>query len=74
MGSVSDRAFGLANEVARAVAREHPGKMVGMLAYNDHCEPPSFPLEPNVYVQLTAGFIRGRHTFDEATSSSGEQL
>jgi hypothetical protein len=65
LGSISDRAFGLANEVARAVAKEMPGKMVGMLAYNEHCEPPSFALEPNVYVQLTAGFIRGQYSFDE---------
>jgi len=65
LGSISERAFGLANEVARAVDRELPGKMVGMYAYNDHCEPPTFPLEPNVYVQSTAGFIRGRYTFDE---------
>lgn len=65
LGTISDRAFGLANEVARAVAKEFPGKMIGMLAYNDHCEPPSFTLEPNVYVQSTAGFIRGRYTFEE---------
>jgi len=65
LGSISDRVFGLANEVAHAVADEFPGKMVGMYAYNDHCEPPSFALVPNVYVQSTAGFIRGRHTFDE---------
>ncbi len=65
LGSVSQRVFGLANEVARAVAREFPGKMVGLYAYSDHCEPPSFPLEDNVYVQSTAGFIRGRYTFDE---------
>ena len=65
MGRVSDRVFGLANEVAQAVAREFPGKMVGLLAYSAHCEPPSFPLEANVYVQSTAGFIHGRYTFDE---------
>jgi hypothetical protein len=65
MGSVSDRVFGLANEAARAVAETHPGKMVGILAYNEHCEPPSFALELNVHVQLTAGFIRGRYRFDE---------
>jgi len=67
LGSISDRVFGLANEVAREVAKHHPGKMIGLYAYNDHCEPPSFPLEPNVYVQSTAGFIRGRYTFDELT-------
>ncbi len=64
-GTISDRAFGLANEVARAVAAEFPGKQVGLYAYNDHSEPPSFDLEPNVYVQLTAGFTRGRYTFEE---------
>ena len=65
LGNISDRVFGLANEVARAVAEKYPGKMVGLYAYNDHCEPPSFPLEPNVYVQSTAGFIRGKYTFEE---------
>ena len=39
--------------------------MAGMLAYNQHSEPPSFALEPNVYVQLTAGFIRGRYAHDQ---------
>lgn len=65
LGSISDRVFGLANDVARAVAKKHPGKMVGVLAYSEHSEPPSFALEPNVYVQLTAGFIRGRYTHDQ---------
>lgn len=63
LGSVSDRAFGLANIVAKAVGKEYPGKMVGLYAYNEHCEPPAFALEPNVYVQSTAGFIRGKFSF-----------
>jgi hypothetical protein len=65
LGSISDRVFGLANEVARTLAKKHPGKMVGMLAYGDHCEPPSFALEPNVFVMPTAGFITGKYTFAE---------
>lgn len=65
LGTVSDRVFGLANEVGRVVAKERPGKMVGLYAYNEHSEPPAAALEPNVYVQLTAGFTRGRYTFDE---------
>lgn len=65
LGSVSDRVFGLANHVAREVAKKYPGKMVGCLAYSDHSEPPSFALEPNVYVQLTAGFNYGRYSHDE---------
>jgi hypothetical protein len=65
LGSISDRVFGLASDVAREVALKYPGKLVGCLAYNEHSEPPSFALEPNVYVQLTAGFIRGRYTHDQ---------
>jgi hypothetical protein len=65
LGGYSNQVFGLANHVARAVAAKHPGKMVGVLAYNEHSEPPTFDLEPNVYVQLTAGFTTGKYTFDE---------
>ena len=65
LGSVSNQVFDLANYVARAVAKAHPGKLVGLYAYNVHSEPPDFPLEPNVYVQLTAGFTSGRYSFDE---------
>ena len=65
IGSISERVFGLANHVAKAVAKDYPGKLVGLYAYNEHCEPPSFALEPNVYVQLTAGFITGRYSFEE---------
>lgn len=65
LGTVSDRAFGLANEVARVAQKEFPGKMVGMLAYSDHSVPPGSPLEPNVYVQSTAGYIHGKFTFEE---------
>lgn len=65
LGSISNRVFGLANHAAKSIAKSHPGKMIGLLAYNEHSEPPDFELEPNVYVQLTMGFIRGRYSFDE---------
>lgn len=65
LGSISNRVFGLANHAAKIIAKSHPGKMIGLLAYNEHSEPPDFALEPNVYVQLTMGFIRGRYSFDE---------
>jgi len=68
LGSTTERAYLLANEVARAVNREFPGKMVGMLAYSDHSGPPSSPLEPNVHVQLTQGYNYGDFTFDELLS------
>jgi hypothetical protein len=65
LGTVSERVFGLANEAARTLARARPGKMVGILAYSDHSEPPSFDMEPNVFVQLTAGFNEGRYSHEE---------
>ncbi len=65
LGTVSDSVFGLANEVARMVQQEFPGKMVGLLAYNFHIEPPTFPLEPNIYVELTAGFNMSKLSYAE---------
>ena len=65
LGKVSNRVFTLANIAARAVQEAQPGKLVGLLAYNMHSEPPDFELEPNVYVQLTTAFIRGQYSFEE---------
>ncbi|MEO6906317.1 MAG: DUF4838 domain-containing protein, partial [Abditibacteriaceae bacterium] len=65
LGSVSDAVFGMANEVARMLQKEYPGKMVGLLAYNFHAVPPSFPLEPNVYVQLPTAFVQGKYSLDD---------
>ncbi len=67
LGTLSDAVFGLANEVARAVAREFPGKMVGMLAYREHADPPDFPLENNVYVQITPALFT-QHTREEVVA------
>jgi hypothetical protein len=52
----SETIFHYANAVARAVAAKYPGKFVGILAYSGYAHPPSFDLEPNVYVELTAGY------------------
>lgn len=66
MGSVSDRVFGMANEAAKALQKAYPGqnKMVGVLSYNAHWDPPSFALEPNVHVQLS-GLGQGKYTSAE---------
>lgn len=64
-GSVSDQAFFLANQVAKTVAVKCPGKLIGILAYDYTADVPSFPLEPNVYVELTSIFVRGQHTYDQ---------
>ncbi|MHB0934779.1 MAG: DUF4838 domain-containing protein [Armatimonadota bacterium] len=54
----SETIFNYANQVATAVAKEFPGKYVGCLAYSCYAHPPSFTLEPNIYVEITRGYRR----------------
>lgn len=66
LGSVSDRALTLANEVAEGVNQLGlDEKYVGMYAYNFHCPPPSIEAHPNVIVSCTTGFLTGGYTFEE---------
>ena len=65
MGSISDRAVTLANEVAAAINALGLGeKYVGMYAYNRHCGPPAVKVHPNVIISATTAFITGGHTLD----------
>jgi len=63
MGSVSDRAVTLANDVAKAVAPR--GKLVGMYAYAYHSPPPAVRVHPNVVISVATAFIKGGLTIDE---------
>jgi hypothetical protein len=65
IGSVSDRALLLANEVAEAIQVQHPGRMVGMYAYNEHSPPPSIEAHPQVVISVATSFIRGGFTIDQ---------
>lgn len=66
LGSVSDRALTLANEVARAInALDLGEKYVGMYAYNQHSPPPSIDADPHVIISATTAFLRGGYTFDQ---------
>ena len=57
LGSISDRAVLLANEVAAAVQQEFGDtKLVGMLAYYQHCAPPTLPVHPLVNVSVATAF------------------
>ncbi len=69
LGSISDRAAILANEVARA----HPQRCVGMLAYNYHAVPPSIPVAPNVMVRVTTHQARGGMTLEQRLAGWNEQ-
>lgn len=73
VGTISDRVFLLANQVAETLAARFPGKYVGLYAYHLHTEPPSFRLHPNVYVQLTNGFRQTKMTFEEEIAAWAEK-
>ena len=57
MGSVSDRALTLANDVAAAVGPR--GKLVGMYAYSYHSPPPQIRVHPQVIISVATAFIKG---------------
>ena len=69
IGSHSDGAFHLANVVAKAMRKEFPDKWVGLYAYAYHSEPPRFPIEPGVYIQVTTGFRYTKLTFDQQVTA-----
>ena len=65
LGSVTDRALTLANEVAQGVNRRFKDKYVGMYAYSQHSPPPNIRVHPNVVISIATGFIRGGYSVDE---------
>lgn len=50
---MSYRYYTFVNQVAREVAKTHPGRFISCLAYLQVSSPPDFDLEPNVMVQIT---------------------
>jgi len=74
LGSVTDRALTLANEVAAAVHARYPGRLVGMYAYSEHSPPPSIKAHPNVVISVATGFIRGGFTVDQLMGGWGKQV
>jgi hypothetical protein len=65
LGSVTDRALTLANEVAEAVQRDIGQGYVGMYAYNMHSPPPEkVRVHPRVIISVATSFIKGGMTVD----------
>ena len=73
LGSVTDRALLLANEVAAAINEKYPGKLVGMYAYNYHSPPPSIKPHPQVVVSVATAFLKGGLTLDEILDGWSEK-
>ena len=66
MGSVTDRALTLANEVAEAITKKFgKNKYVGMYAYAYHSPPPGINVHPNVIISVATAFIKGGYTVDQ---------
>jgi hypothetical protein len=64
--SVSDRVLLLANQVAAALAENHPDKYVAFYAYNLHSPPPNtIRAHPQVIVTIATAFIKGGYTVDQ---------
>ena len=57
--TITERWFHWVNQVAREVAKTHPGKWVEAMAYSSTSVPPRFPLEKNVAVTKTIVFSSG---------------
>jgi len=77
LGSPSNQAVTLANEVAAALQQVRPGIKVGMYAYNEHSAPPTIDVHPEVIVSVATAFIRGGHRFEDLIkgwSARGAQI
>lgn len=74
LGTVTDRALLLANEVAAAVNAEFPGKLVGLYAYNYHSPPPTTVRpHPQVVISVATAFLKGGLTLDEIIQGWSEK-
>src|SRR5262249_37770671 len=71
VGSTSDQVFTLVNKVAAAVRPEFPDKLIGCYAYSAYSAVPKIELEPNVYVQVAAGYIRAGVPVEELVERWG---
>jgi hypothetical protein len=56
--TVSETLFNAVNQVAKAVGEKYPNVMLGCYGYSAYSHPPSFKLEPNVFVQTTTEYRR----------------
>ena len=65
LGSPSNQAVTLANEVARGIGEAYPHGKVGIYAYNEHSPAPTVAVDPRVIVSVATSFIKGGFTVDQ---------
>lgn len=73
IGSPSNRALLLANDVAKAVNADGQERFVGMYAYNYHSEPPTIQVHPKVIIAAATAFIKGGQTIDSVLAGWAKQ-
>jgi len=65
LGTPSDRALTLANDVSAALEAGLPGKYVAMYAYSHHSPPPAIRARPRVIISVATAFLKGGRTVEE---------
>jgi hypothetical protein len=73
LGSVSDQAVGIGNDVAAAVQVAYGDKYVGMYAYAYHSPPPAIRVHPRLVVSVATAFIKGDFTVDQLAAGWQKQ-
>ncbi|MDD4109780.1 MAG: DUF4838 domain-containing protein [Prolixibacteraceae bacterium] len=71
--TVSETLFNAVNEFAGAVGRKYPDVMLGCYGYSSYSQPPSFKLEPNVFIQTTTHYRRTHLTLEEQLNLWGKR-
>jgi hypothetical protein len=65
----SESLFNCINAAARALRESHSGALIGTYAYSAYSHPPSFPIEPNVFIQTTTAYRRTPMSLKEQLES-----
>lgn len=71
--TVSETLFNAVNIAARAVGEKYPDAIIGCYGYSGYSQPPSFKLEPNVFVQTTTHYRRTPLSLEEQLELWGER-
>lgn len=71
--TVSESLFTAVNQVAKAVAQKYPNFMLGCYGYSAYSHPPSFKLEPNVFVQTTTEYRRTPLSLEDQIDQWGQR-
>jgi hypothetical protein len=65
----SESLFNCINAAAKALSEKYPGVLIGTYAYSAYSHPPSFPVEPNVFIQTTTAYRRTPMSLQEQLES-----